>query len=163
MIGNDVVDLALASTQSNWKRKGYLEKIFTNLEQEFILKSADPNEMVWSLWSRKEAVYKIIIQKEGKQGYYPKKIECVNSGFENGIVRFENQYFYTKTTTSKESIYSLAIGNNADFNKIVEITNFENLLKINGIPFYELNSKLYAASKSHHGRFEKIVYLQSQS
>jgi phosphopantetheinyl transferase (holo-ACP synthase) len=161
MIGNDVIDLALAATQSNWKRKGYLEKIFTNLEQEFILKSANPNEMVWSLWSRKEAAYKIIIQKGGKYGYYPKKIECINSDFKNGIVTFENQYFYTKTIIYRNFIYSLAVENNTDFYKIVEIKNFENLIKINGIPFYKLKSKLYAASKSHHGCFEKSVYLQT--
>ena len=27
--GNDIVDLSLAKTESNWKRKGFLEKIFT--------------------------------------------------------------------------------------------------------------------------------------
>ncbi|MEC4005092.1 4'-phosphopantetheinyl transferase superfamily protein [Flavobacterium sp. SUN052] len=161
MIGNDVVDLALATTQSNWKRKGYLDKIFTNLEQEFILKSSNPNEMVWSLWSRKEAVYKIIIQKGGIRGYYPKKIECMNSDFENGLVAFENQLFYTITIILNDLIHSLAVENNEDFDKISGKITIENLKKINEIPFYELDSKLYAASKSHHGKFEKSVYLQS--
>lgn len=158
MIGNDVVDLALATTQSNWKRKGYLDKVFTDLEQEFISKSSNPNEMVWSLWSRKEAVYKIIIQKNGKRGYYPKKIECLNADFENGIVIFENTYFYTKTKVTIDSIHSLAIEKKEDFGRIKVITNFEKLIKINGIPFYELDSKLYAATKSHHGQFEESFY-----
>lgn len=161
MIGNDIVDLALASNQSNWKRKGYLSKIFTDLEQEFISKSSNPNEMVWSLWSRKEAVYKIILQKNGKHGYYPKKIECLNADNESGIVTFQGDLFYTKTETSIDSIHSLALENKEDFDKIIDITNFEKLVKINGIPFYEWNNKLYAATKSHHGQFEKSLYLQS--
>ena len=36
MIGNDIVDLALAQKESNWKRKGFLDKIFTLQEQLFI-------------------------------------------------------------------------------------------------------------------------------
>lgn len=159
MIGNDVVDVALAKTESNWKRKGYLDKIFTLSEQKFILNSSNPDEMVWSLWSRKEAVYKIIIQKGGKRGYYPFKIECMNSDLENGMVVFEKNQFYTKTIISNDSIHSLATENIEDFNKITAISNLENLIKIKEIPFYEIDGKRFSASKSHHGRFEKSVYL----
>ncbi len=59
MIGNDVVDLALAKVESNWQRKGYLDKLFTTKEQNLIFCSENPTIMVWILWSRKEAVYKI--------------------------------------------------------------------------------------------------------
>ena len=36
MIGNDVVDLQLAKTQSNWQRKGFLEKQFTEFEIYYV-------------------------------------------------------------------------------------------------------------------------------
>ena len=52
MIGNDIVDLAFALKKSNWKRKGYLDKIFTNHEQLLIIKSDNPENMVWNLWTR---------------------------------------------------------------------------------------------------------------
>lgn len=160
MIGNDVVDLTLAKTESDWKRNGYLNKIFTKLEQQFISNTSKPDEMIWILWSRKEAVYKIIIQKGGTRGYYPIKIECLDSGFKNGITVFENQLFYTKTILTDGFIHSLAVENKEDFDAIIEVSKTKNLIKIDGIPFYELNSKLYSASKSHHGQFEKIVYLR---
>ena len=51
MIGNDVVDLELALKKSNWKRKGYLDKVFTKYEQLRIIKSDNPNNMIWNLWS----------------------------------------------------------------------------------------------------------------
>jgi lactate dehydrogenase-like 2-hydroxyacid dehydrogenase len=35
-IGNDIVDLALARKESNWKRPGYLNKIFTTNNFSFI-------------------------------------------------------------------------------------------------------------------------------
>ena len=37
MIGNDIIDLDVAKTESNWKRKGFLDKIFTANEQFQIL------------------------------------------------------------------------------------------------------------------------------
>lgn len=159
MIGNDVVDLTLAKTQSNWKRKGYLDKIFTNSEIEFIVNSEFPDETVWKLWSRKEAVYKIIIQSGGERGYYPKKIECLDSHFENGIVMFENNKYFTKSIINNALLHSIAVENKADFDKIIEISNSYNLIKTNGIPFYFINEKRFSATKSHHGKFEKILYL----
>jgi phosphopantetheinyl transferase (holo-ACP synthase) len=53
VIGNDIVDLALARKESNWKRPGYLNKIFTTKEQLLISSAENPNTMVWNLWSRK--------------------------------------------------------------------------------------------------------------
>ena len=58
MIGNDVVDLGLASRQSNWRRKGFLEKVFSSAELEVITTSTDKGTLVWLLWSMKEAAYK---------------------------------------------------------------------------------------------------------
>lgn len=160
MIGNDVVDLDLAKTQSNWKRKGFLDKIFTHEEQNCILNAVHPEEMVWNLWSRKEAVYKIIMQRGGKCGYYPLKIKCTRCTTENGIVTFENEKFYTKTILYPNYIYTLAVVNQEHFTKIRKSENPENFIKIEGIPFYTLNSKLHAASKTHHGKFEHSVYLE---
>ncbi|MBC7523691.1 MAG: 4-phosphopantetheinyl transferase family protein [Flavobacterium sp.] len=161
MIGNDVVDLTVAKSQSNWKRTGYLDKIFTSSEQDFIFSSNNQEAMIWSLWSRKEAVYKILIQNGVRSGYYPLQIECLDIDYENGYVIFENYKFKTKTTVINDLIHSVAIESYENFEKIIYLKNGNSLKKINGIPFYELNSKLYAASKSHHGKYEQVVYLQS--
>ncbi|MFD2518610.1 4'-phosphopantetheinyl transferase family protein [Salinimicrobium flavum] len=58
MIGNDVVDLQVAALQSNWRRKGFLEKVFTPSEQAIIKSTSRQDLMVWLLWSMKEAAYK---------------------------------------------------------------------------------------------------------
>ena len=58
MIGNDVVDLHLAARESNWRRKGFLEKVFNTAEQEIITTSKNKDTRVWLLWSMKEAAYK---------------------------------------------------------------------------------------------------------
>ena len=55
MIGNDIIDLSLAKIESNWQRKGFLEKQFTAKEQQLILEAPNSFVMVWRLWSMKEA------------------------------------------------------------------------------------------------------------
>jgi phosphopantetheinyl transferase (holo-ACP synthase) len=161
VIGNDIVDLALAKKESNWKRKGYLDKIFTVSEQLLIQKSTNQELAIWNLWSRKEAVYKIIVQKGGKRGYYPIKIECLDLNLENGMVQFENQIFHTKTIVTGDSVYSIAVQNLNDFQNIKTLENSHLLFKVDGIPFISINNEVKNASKTHHGKFEKIVYLDA--
>lgn len=74
MIGNDIVDLQLAKKESNWQRPRFLEKIFTEEEQNFIHNSPDKEVAVWWLWSGKESVYKIISRLEKRRFFAPKKI-----------------------------------------------------------------------------------------
>jgi hypothetical protein len=58
VIGNDIVDLALARKESNWKRPGYLNKIFTTKEQ--LLISSAENPIPWyGIYGVGKAAYKI--------------------------------------------------------------------------------------------------------
>lgn len=159
MIGNDIVDLKLAALQSNWQRKGYLDKIFTDLEQHFINESINQNEQVWKLWSRKEAVYKLLLQNGINTGYYPKKIQCLDTKSFKGEVVYKNIIYYTKTSFSIDCVHSIAVLNTSNLNKISQIIWNENCLKINKIPYLKTNNSLKNISKSHHGRFEEVVCL----
>lgn len=156
MIGNDVVDLALAKAESNWQRKGYLDKLFTTKEQNLILSSENPTIMVWILWSRKEAVYKIIRQENGLRGFYPLKIE--NTNYESGIVRFGEKKYYTKTVLKDEMLHSIAL-KNLQFNKISELHSSFKIYKQDEIPFIIKSGNKHFITKSHHGRFEKTLLL----
>jgi phosphopantetheinyl transferase (holo-ACP synthase) len=86
VIGNDIVDLALARKESNWKRPGYLNKIFTTKEQLLISSAENPNTMVWNLWSRKGAAYKIYNRATGIRGYFPLNLECAYENSTTGSV-----------------------------------------------------------------------------
>lgn len=165
MIGNDVVDLELAQRESNWKRKGFLNKIFTDAEQILIHESEFPEQMVWSLWSRKEAAYKIVNRQTGIRLFNPIQLECVaihqNNNFDYGTVRFHNQLLYTKTVVTSELVYTEAVVQLSDFESIITITKPQNIQKDNGVPFYfdEKQLLLKPLSITHHGRFTKIITL----
>lgn len=78
MIGNDIVDLQQAHQESNWQRPRYLEKIFTQEEQQRIAEAEAPEVMVWLLWSCKEAAYKRWASQTQQRRFLPKKMESTD-------------------------------------------------------------------------------------
>lgn len=176
MIGNDIVDLKLAETESNWERKGFLEKQFTNQEQKVVLSSKNPFLQVWLFWSMKEAAYKCYTQQYKKRFFAPKKMECKMISKTSGIVKIEEEIYFSKSTITKNYIHTIS-------SKSVSINHFSNLflldkkesksiflnqkitslfsdnteiLKDNfGVPnLYQKQKKLPPSiSKSHHGNY----------
>ena len=108
MIGNDVVDLNLAETESNWQRKGFLDKQFTKKEQSTILKADNSFLQVWLFWSMKEAAYKCYTQQHEKRFFAPQKFECSLISKSEGIVVFEYKKFYTTTFFDPFYVYTIA-------------------------------------------------------
>ncbi len=156
-IGNDIIDLLLAKKESNIFRKGYLEKILTENELKILLNSKDIELSFWQMWSMKEAVYKILRQKEIERGYYPKKIEVLASDFNYGKVIYDHLIYYTKTKIYDNYLETIALEDFNQFKNIVVLHNNTKLNKTNEIPFIEINNNKYFVSKSHHGRFENMV------
>ena len=107
-IGNDIVDLKLAETESNWQRKGFLEKQFTQKEQEEILNSEHPFLKVWLFWSMKEAAYKCYTQRVEKRFFAPQKFECRLFSKEEGLVVYEDTTFYTTTSCNTLYMHTIA-------------------------------------------------------
>lgn len=158
MIGNDIIDLALAEKESNWQRKGFLHKLFTAQEQSLIKSSINQEITIWNLWSRKEAAYKIYNRQTGIRKYNPIQFECFDLDIEIGKVVAENQVFYTKTEISSEYIYTIAATSIENLNKIQTVANTTIIQKAKGIPWYiNENQILNPISKTHHGRFERII------
>lgn len=113
MIGNDVVDLKLAARESNWRRKGFMEKVFTTAEQEVISSSAEKDITVWLLWSMKEAAYK------AHQRFFnlPRRLnwllqECrlqeFSVNFASGMVHINGSKYSTTSEITSEYIHTSA-------------------------------------------------------
>lgn len=181
-IGNDIVDLKLAETESNWQRKGFLEKQFTQKEQDEILNSEDPFLKVWLFWSMKEAAYKCYTQRVEKRFFAPQKFECSTFSKEEGLVVYEDTKFYTTTSsntfymhtvaklTQEESTVFSGVGSSktiqADLKiKLAAITGIlsEELEKRKtsvGAPLFYHQQKLLtkSCSISHHGNYGAFVF-----
>jgi phosphopantetheinyl transferase (holo-ACP synthase) len=165
VLGNDIVDLVVSRKESNWKRVGYLDKIFTKSEQSLIFKAQNPDLMVWNLWSRKEAAYKIYNRQTGIRAYIPLQLECFNWNVINGIlygkVFCNRAIYYTKTEVTDEYIHTIAVIKMDDFDALHYINDTSTIQKINGIPNWinPNTSELKPISISHHGRFTRRVSL----
>lgn len=109
MIGNDVVDLKQAEKDSNWERPRFLDKVFTESEQQLIFNSEEKNKTVWLLWSMKEAAYKIHVREYGKRFFNPKKLECFFISFEKGRVTIDNDIYFTNSLVTENYVYAMAV------------------------------------------------------
>ena len=175
MLGNDIVDLNRAKAESNWKRKGYLAKIFNAEEQALIVGSIAPEKIIWLLWSMKEAAYKIANRASGERFYSPLKFSC-NTDRNFGFVKFEDKIFPTRSVINENFIHTIASikANTLSTIQTCYLHNKDNYILTfntqstnyflakdgNGIPnlIDKINGKMYDASVSHHGKYLAIIY-----
>lgn len=183
MIGNDVVDLKLAAEESNWRRKGFLKKVFSQAEQQLICASKNQEVSLWLLWSMKEAAYKA----HQREFNLPRSLnwlaqECylgeLASGKASGEVHIDEQVYLTSSEITAEYIYTSAesANNKAVKNKIFEASSSEVKEKLRlelsrkfaldptelqlekdafGMPFFSRNKSFFfnRFSLSGHGRY----------
>lgn len=125
MIGNDLVDLKLANIQSNWQRKGFLDKLFTPKEQEYILNADNPFETVWLLWSMKESAYKAYLQIYGDRFFSPKKLACSLLSKNKGTVLINNSLFFAESEVNEHFIHSISFSEKHNNNFLTDCFRFE--------------------------------------
>ncbi|WP_231427541.1 MULTISPECIES: 4'-phosphopantetheinyl transferase superfamily protein [Pedobacter] len=154
MVGNDIVDLNLAKIQSNWQRKGYLDKIFNSNEKLLVSSAEDPDVMVWLLWSMKEAAYKIHNRKTGIREYAPKKLACSmlqKTDLTLGIVNIDEVMYFTKSSINSAYVHSISSFTPHQLDEI-KISIYE-------LPNHPSN---YRETKpgciSHHGKYLALAY-----
>ena len=176
MIGNDIIDLSLAKIQSNWQRRGFLEKQFSVNEQQLILRSTNSFILVWRFWSMKEAAYKIFTQQNEIRFFAPKNFDCLLISEKEGMVFYKDQIFYTSSTVTQNYIFTLACYEKLTkaYSKFVMPEFIDRMIKIkledittfsateieqkkskNGAPFYYYKDILLtrSCSISHHGNY----------
>jgi len=156
LIGNDIVDLAIAAVESNWKRKGYLEKIFTMTERFLITSAKDAEQMVWLLWTMKESVYKAATDKSKIRTFAPCTLNCSNlilhPGSATGTIVYEEQLYYSQSILTPTYIHTIAAAKLAILNQA----------KLTIDDYNESDSSYRStnpASVSHHGQYLAMIYL----
>lgn len=118
MVGNDIVDLDEALKSSDWQRPRFLDKLFTELEQNYIKKAKDPFLMVWRLWSIKEASYKLYTQIHPSRFYNPKGFEC-SLDDNSAIVKFKGFQCHVETRLTPNYVISEARINKKKLSSVI--------------------------------------------
>jgi phosphopantetheine--protein transferase-like protein len=113
MIGNDIVDLKVASIESDWKRDRFLNKLFTVSEQKMIQSAEKPSHIIWLLWSMKESAYKIFSRQFKKRFFAPLNFVCELDSANKGTVTALNKTYLTESIYNQNFIYTTARINKA--------------------------------------------------
>lgn len=124
MIGNDIVDLKLADKQSNWRRKGFLQKVFSVNERSMILKSSKPDVIVWKLWSMKESVYKARLRVKKHIQINPKDFVCQILEDDKGLVVCDGKIYHTTSEVNDDYINTQSFEGEFDsmlFSKVLDM------------------------------------------
>lgn len=101
----------MARKESNWRRKGFLEKVFLPHERYRIRHAREQDQVVWLLWSLKEAAY-----KAHQRSYAPgrsldwHRLSCTLSE-ENpkkilGEITVDGNTYYSVSAVSAEGIHT---------------------------------------------------------
>ncbi|MBK6384225.1 MAG: 4-phosphopantetheinyl transferase family protein [Chitinophagaceae bacterium] len=120
MRGNDIIDIKAAAQESNWRRTGFLQKIFTSRECSYIKESVEPEKMVWTLWSIKESVYKAYTRQFGGRFFAPKNISCILLPGCIGTATINERAFHTTSQITDAYIYTSAKCATSDTAPLVE-------------------------------------------
>ena len=151
MIGNDLVDLCCALKESNWRRNGFLEKLFTSFEQAQILSAEDPFLQVWQYWTMKESVYKIYSRITKTRSFAPRKLACTQASGGRGTVVINSLIYYTKTELNVDYIHTTAGDSPRQLKNIrTEIIKYDGEM-----PSYTSKNP---SCVSHHGQFLALIY-----
>lgn len=168
MIGNDVVDLELSRKQSDWRRKGFLEKIFTTAEIAFILRQEKPEVAVWAFWTAKESVYKIVNRETGERSFNPSQFACTfpadmstRAQLSGSYVTYNDRRFFVQVNITSDFIYAEATSNGkfADYTSVFSLEKIavRDLIKENDIPWIINKTGKFPVSITHHGRFHAVM------
>ena len=185
MIGNDIVDLTLAKTQSNWRRNRFLEKQFTDFEIERIVKSQHPFMQVWLFWSMKEAAYKLNVQQYQKRFFAAKKFQCAMISKTSGVIKFDKDIYFSTSIITENYIHTIVLKKNTEIptsklflidEKSSQTAQVSKQLLLSvpvataiqknefGVPFLCQNDKKlgFSVSTSHHGNYGGFAIVNSK-
>lgn len=125
MIGNDIIDLEQAKQNSRWKEQRFLDKLFSESEQDFILSDHHRFLNIWRLWSMKESAYKIISRAGGRRRFNPKDFDCVIDNDVEGRVMYQEESLFTMSETNQEFIQTIAFINGYWMSGVISLSHTE--------------------------------------
>ncbi len=155
MIGIDLVDLHTAQLESNWRRKGYLDKVYTAEEQCRITTNPEPDKNVWLFWSMKEAAYKIWSRENNTRTYAPLSLACtlthLTKNSATGLVICGKNQYITHSHLAAAYIYTLAAADRETISKIK--------IRIGPLQVKDNYRSANPDSVSHHGKYLALAWL----
>ncbi|OYQ43592.1 4'-phosphopantetheinyl transferase family protein [Flavobacterium aurantiibacter] len=164
MIGNDIIDLQVALSESIVLQQRRLDKICTLAEQRYIRQAENPWQAFWLIWTRKEACYKAFQRLHYIHSFCPHQIEnqIDTSVILSDTICFRGKQFFVQTAIDGSKIHSICSSSEERLKEIHVLDDLQELLYLfdfkkdtKGLPFLQTknNHRRIPVSKSSHGAF----------
>ncbi|WP_298148703.1 4'-phosphopantetheinyl transferase superfamily protein [Flavobacterium sp.] len=164
MIGNDIIDLQFALSESIVLQQRRLDKICTLAEQRYIRQAENSWQTFWLIWTRKEACYKAFQRDNYIHSICPHQIENQfdSSGMLSESISFRGKQFFAQTAIDGSKIHSICSSSEERLKEIHVLDDLQEVLYLfdfrkdtNGMPFLQTknNHRRIPISKSSHGAF----------
>lgn len=172
MIGNDIIDLQVALSESTVLQQRRLDKICTLAEQRYIRQAENPFQTFWLIWSRKEACYKSFQRDNYIHSICPHQIENQfdSSGMLSETISFRGKQFFVQTAIDGSKIHSICSSSEERLKEIHVLDDLQELLYLfdfkkdtNGLPFLQTknNHRRIPLSKSSHGAYKAYALFKA--
>ncbi|MFY7666596.1 4'-phosphopantetheinyl transferase family protein [Flavobacterium sp.] len=172
MIGNDIIDLQFALSESIVLQQRRLDKICTVAEQRYIRESENPWQTFWLIWTRKEACYKAFQRLHYIHSFCPHQIEnqIDTSGMLLPLILFRNKKFFARTTMNQVKIDTVCASSQALLTDITTVSDLKEILQLtdfkkdnNGIPYLQARNikQQFPVSKSSHGAYKAYALFKA--
>lgn len=110
LIGNDIVDLTHPDIRNKHLDERFINRILAAKEKLMLKASSNPKLLLWTLWSGKEAAYKVLKKLIPDMIFSHSKIIVeVGNKKDQGIVHFGDYLLSIIWANTREWIHSLAI------------------------------------------------------
>jgi len=132
MLGNDIVDLKDVDSKNLLNNTKFIQRVFTNLEQEIILHSSQPQVKAWIMWGAKEAAYKAISRYDRELVFSPVKF---NTSEDLSSILYKSTELALKTVSTNDYVYVEAYSKKIKEENI--ITHIKHINDLKNDPFVQ--------------------------
>lgn len=109
MVGNDVVDLGDAETRTDRTTHPRFDaRVFCAAEHELLASPAERNRRRWTLWSAKEAAYKLGVKRTPGLVFSPRRFRVELDADGGGRVRFPGGEAQVRVTVHRDAVHAVA-------------------------------------------------------
>jgi len=110
LVGNDIVDLKNLNIALKHNEKRFLERVLAPYEQELLQNARDKKVRLWTIWSGKEAAYKVLKKRFPDLVFSHSKFTVsFDENKKKGIAQYEDAVVSLRWNSSEDWVHCVAV------------------------------------------------------
>jgi len=119
MVGNDVIDLGDREVIEGPAHPRFDQRVFTAAERALLRSSRAPELLRWTLWSAKEAAYKLTRKRNPGVIFSPRRFAVRLAEPDRALVRHDDVELPVQLTSAGRALHALALDSDPQTERLV--------------------------------------------